>query len=76
MVIYDKGSRTSEAINGREAAPRRMTHDLYLNLTANHGEYNNFPKLTSGYVNSPDRTGSGIITGSDPSFTGFFSAWL
>ena len=37
MVIYDKASRGGVAIDGRETAPRRMTHETYLNLTAEKG---------------------------------------
>ena len=33
MVVYDKSSRTADAIDGRESAPRRMTPELYKNMT-------------------------------------------
>ena len=39
MVIYDKASRGGVAIDGRETAPRRMSHETYLNLTAEKGMF-------------------------------------
>lgn len=32
MVVYDRHSETSVAIDGRETAPGRMTHDLYKDM--------------------------------------------
>lgn len=38
MVVYDKSSRTADAIDGRESAPRRMTHELFKNMTEENVE--------------------------------------
>ena len=38
MVVYDRHSETSVAIDGRETAPGRMTNDLYKDMRMKNGK--------------------------------------
>lgn len=38
MVVYDRSVQSAVIIDGRETAPGRMTHDLFMDLRSKNGK--------------------------------------